>query len=151
MIGSDASSKLVLLVLSKCKSCHKRSPSLIKLGHTAVGHYDEYSISSIINELEWNSLETRRNHAKLNMAYKIINGHVILSSDSLPKASFSRISRSCNEVRVGSANQLMEPQSRLLNNKTFFYSVPRLWNNTVTSAQAGAPSVDAFKNYFRRK
>ena len=37
MIGSDASSKLVLLVLSKCKSCHKRSPSLIKLGHTAVG------------------------------------------------------------------------------------------------------------------
>ena len=116
------------------------------------GHYEEFSISDIIHELEWDTLEVRRNRAKLSMAYKILHGHVILSSDSLPKANISR-PRQCNEVLVGRENQLKEPESRglLTSNKTFFFSVPKIWNDTVTASQAGAPSVDAFRNYFRRK
>ena len=47
--------------------------------------------------------------------------------------------------------QLDEPVSRLkVTGNTFFYSVPLLWNNTVSPSQAEAPSVDSFKRYFRR-
>ena len=49
------------------------------------GHYGDFSISELISELEWDSLEERREQLKLNMVYKILNGKVILSPDSLPR------------------------------------------------------------------
>ena len=107
-------------------------------------NYDDFSVSQLINNL--GSLETRRNNAKLSMVYKILNNHVILSSNTLPRAPSHRTPRNCNEPKVGSINQLSEPYSRLLTTgKTFFYSAPSLWNNTVTPEQANAPSCDAFK------
>ena len=49
------------------------------------GQYEDFSISSLLSDLEWDTLEVRRNRAKLGMAYKILNGQVILSPDTLPK------------------------------------------------------------------
>ena len=110
-------------------------------------NYDDFSVSQLINDLGWDSLETRRNNAKLSMVYKILNNHVILASSTLPRAAHYRKPRYCNEPKVGSINQLFEPHSRLLTTgKTFFYSAPSLWNNTITPEQANAPSCDAFKN-----
>ena len=101
---SDKSNKMVEMVQhTAAKFVTNRYPKQ--------GHYEDYSISDIIRELEWDTLEVRRNRGKLNMAYKILNGQVILPSDSLPKASTSRTTRLCNEVRVGSSNQLREPHS----------------------------------------
>ena len=58
--------------------------------------------------------------------------------------------RKCNEVRVGTENQLLEPPSRLdVTGHTFFYTTPKLWNNNVTPKQANAPSIDSFRRYFK--
>lgn len=111
------------------------------------GHYEDFSISAIISELEWDSLEERREEIKLNMVYKIINGKVILPPDCLPRVNHNRPTRGCSEVPVGAANQLVERPTRLITTaKTFFYSGPQLWNMKVTPTRANAPSIDAFKN-----
>ena len=101
-------------------------------------------------DLELNSLEERRKQARLTMAYKIINGFVILEHEMLPKPN-QRLSRNCNAPKVGMKNQLSEPQSRLLvSGKTYFFNVPSLWNNLVTPSQANAPSVEAFQQHFKK-
>ena len=85
------------------------------------------------------------------MGYKIVNRHVILKPNLLPKFIYKRNQRVCNLSKVGIENQLMEPQSRLkLTETTFFYSIPKIWNQMVTPSQAKAPSVDAFKQHFKR-
>ena len=56
------------------------------------------------------------------MAYKIINGHLILEPNMMPKFQNQRPQRECNGVKVGSNNKLFEPQSRLeVIGSTFFY------------------------------
>ena len=86
------------------------------------------------------------------MAYKIINGQVILEPSMLPKNILKQPTRQCNEVKVGAKNQLLEPQSRLdVTGHTFFYATPKLWNNSVTPNQANAPSIDAFRIYFQTR
>ena len=112
------------------------------------GHYESFSISNILKNLNWKSLAERRTESRLCMAYKIITDKVILDPSLLPKSD-SRTPRSCNEVNVGHRNKLLEQTSRLeVPGKTFFLSVPTLWNHHVTKEQANAPSVDAFKRHF---
>ena len=36
------------------------------------GRYEEFSITSLLESLQWESVEHRRNKAKLNMAYKMV-------------------------------------------------------------------------------
>ena len=113
------------------------------------GHYGEFSVTDLIEELQLDTLESRREHTKLTMAYKIRNGHVILSPDLLPSHNHNRPTRSCNQVRVCQKNQLSEPHTTLHNAaETFFYSVSKLWNTRISPEQAESPSVNSFKNYF---
>ena len=115
------------------------------------GHYGDFSITKIIEDLQLETLEARRNNAKLTMAYKIINDHVILPPDLLPRQSHNRPIRSCTEVRVGTKHQLYEPIATLHNPEaTFFYSVPKLWNSLITPEQAACRSVKAFQSCFQR-
>ena len=97
------------------------------------------------------TLQERRTKARLTMAYKIINGHVILEANLLPKSRIKPTHRKCNAANVGIDNELIEPTARLqCTEKTFFYSIQKIWNQSVTSAQAAAPSVDAFQAHFKR-
>ena len=97
------------------------------------------------------TLEERRNCARLNMAYKILNGHVIINSNMLPRYRSNRSQRQCNSTNVGYENRLVEPPSILQSTgNTFFYSVQKIWNQRVTPLQACAPSVDAFKGHFKK-
>ena len=115
-------------------------------------HYDEFSISRLINYLQWETLEERRNKLKITMVYKILNEKVILPPELLPKFTSKRPSRKCAEPTVGVMNQLLEPLPRTdIVGKTFFFSAPKLWNEFVTSSQANAPSVDAFKRQIFKK
>ena len=115
------------------------------------GQYENFSITRLLDNLQWDTLEDRRDRAKLCMGFKILNSDVILPPDVLPRAVSSR-PRSCNEPKVGSMNKLYEPRARLLTtNRTFYYSVPRLWNEKVTPAQAKAKNLDTFKDYFVTK
>ena len=114
--------------------------------------YTNFSITKLLNELNFDTLEERRNQTRLTMAYKIINNHVILDPGMLPKFKTHRPLRQCKAAQVGMKNQLEEPQSRLkVTGTTFFYEVPKLWNQRVSPAQAEAVSVDSFKKYFSRK
>ena len=86
------------------------------------------------------------------MAYKILNGYVILDQNLLPKFRNYGPTRQCNTANVGFRNQLVEPTSRLkVTEHTFFYSVQKSWNQTVFPKQANAPSVEAFKSHFQNK
>ena len=99
-----------------------------------------YSITEIVQKLGWESLEERRKKSKLVMAFKILNGHVILEPDLLPPKTF--IQKTRNENR----DQLEVPFSKIDNaKKTFFYDVPSLWNSQISAEQANAPSIEAFK------
>ena len=71
-----------------------------------VGHFNDFSVTKIIRSLGWDTLEERRDQAQLTMAYKILNGSVILPSDSLQRKQHTRPSRSCNNVKVGPKHQL---------------------------------------------
>ena len=69
----------------------------------------------------------------------------------LPKANSQRPLRQCNVPKVGFENQLSEPEPGKQNvSHTFFYSVPKFWNDNVTPKQAEAPSVDSFKEHFNK-
>ena len=116
------------------------------------GNFEKISMTKILQNLKFDSLAERRRQARLTMAYKIINGYVILESNLLPKFKNYGPLRQCNSANVGYANQLIEPVARLqIIEHTFFYSVPKIWNQTVRPAQAEAPSVDAFKGHFQHK
>ena len=41
------------------------------------GQYENFSITRLIDNLQWDTLEDRRDRAKLCMAFKILNGAVI--------------------------------------------------------------------------
>ena len=86
------------------------------------------------------------------MAYKIINGHVILDSKMMPQFENQQPNRKCNEANVGYTNQLHEPTSKLdIVKPTFFFATPKLWNHSIMPKQANAPSVEAFKQHFKKK
>ena len=85
------------------------------------------------------------------MIYKIRNNKVILQPETLPDATRKRATRTCNERKVGTVNELFEPPTLIMNSgKTFFYLGPRLWNNMVLPAQANAPSLEAFQRFFSK-
>ena len=114
------------------------------------GKSDQFSISKILENLHWDSLEHRRIQARTTMVFKIINNHVILEPEMLPKASNSRPQRECNNFKVGFQNQLSEPQARLdVVSTTFFYATPKLWNSNISPHQASSKTVDKFKKYFK--
>ena len=100
------------------------------------GHYEEYSISRILSNLNWDSLEDRRNHLRLTMAYKILNDHVIIPPESLPRNCQNRSSRQCTRTNVGNKNKLIEKYARLdTTRKTFFFDIPKMQNERVSPSQ----------------
>ena len=112
------------------------------------GHYDKFSISNVLDNLNWKTLEERRSESRLCMAYNIINNKVILDPSLLPKSA--RPLRKCNG-NTNLKHQLQEHIPRLeVTGKTFFLSIPRLWNQRVTETQASATSIDAFKRHFNK-
>ena len=117
--------------------------------YTRRGNFNKFSITNILKDLNLDTLESRRNQARLSMAYKIINGCVILDPDLLPKFNKCRPMRQCNSVKVGKEFQLIEPSPELkITGYTFFLSIPKIWNETISPEQAKAPSAEAFKKHF---
>ena len=113
------------------------------------GHYHEFSISQIIRDLNWDSLDERRQKARATTAYKILSDRLILPANLLPPANPQHHTRSTESVRVGPKHHLKVPHARLNNvEKTFLYSAPQIWNTKVNPKQAQSASVDSFKNNF---
>ena len=129
---------------------HNAARFIANIYHKKGTDYKPLSISKLLTDLELDTLEDRRIQARLTMAYKIINGYVILDQDMLPNHN-PRLFRSCNIPNVGKKNQLFEPQPRLqVSGQTYFFNVPNLWNSLITPSQANAPSVKAFQQHFKK-
>ena len=132
----------------KLESVQNNCAKFITNTYPKKGNYENFSITKILDSIGWKSLESRRNQARLIMAYKILNKQVILESELLPKNNISHETRKNNYQE----NLLKERFSRLdSTQKTFFYAVPKLWNKYISPTQAKAPTVDSFKKYFERK
>jgi hypothetical protein len=58
-------------------------------------HHNTSSVSSMIEDLNWKSMEDRRKIAKLTMMYKLVNGLVLVNTDDR-LISPDRISRNNN-------------------------------------------------------
>ena len=113
------------------------------------GHYSEFSVTKIVDDLGWDTLEQRRNQARCSMVYKIIHGKVILPPSTLPLKQYARPTRTCTEPLVGFHNELVVPRSNCRAFQDSFYcATPAFWNNNITSVQAASPSIDAFKAQF---
>ena len=166
-VKNKAYQSSVLPILEYASSCWsptslKQINSLEMVHHNAAkfvsniypkrGKFEQFSIHKILNDLNWKSLEYRRKQSRLIMTYKIVNDHLILDSNSMPKAEYQRPNRKCNEMKVGYENQLVEPPWNTdVAKHTFFYAAPLLWNTTVSASQANAPSVDAFKENLKKQ
>ena len=131
---------------------HHNAAKFVSNSYPRKGHYETFSISKVLKNLNWVSLEQRRKQARLIMAYKIINRFVILEPNMLPKAEIKRPDRKGYGKKIEAKYQLKELHSRLdITNSTFFYETPRLWNTMITSSQAISPSAEAFKSHFSKK
>lgn len=107
-VKSKAYQATVLPILEYASNCwaptsQKQSDSLKMVHHNAAkfasnfypkkGNYENFSITKILKDLNWETLEDRRQQSRLTMAYKIINGHVILDPNLMPKFEYQRLSR----------------------------------------------------------
>ena len=88
-----------------------RAAKFIANTHSKKSDYKNFSISKLLKQLNLETLEERRTKARLTMVYKILNGHVILEPEMLPKVLHKR-SRKCNSETVGYEKELIEPQPR---------------------------------------
>ena len=136
-VKSKAYQATVLPILEYASNCwaptlQKQSDSLKMVHHKATkfasyfypkkGNYENCSITKILENMNWDTLADRRQQSRLTMAYKIINDHVILDPNLMPKLQYQRLNRKCKEVKVGYQNQLIEPPcAKDVVLKTFFF------------------------------
>ena len=114
-----------------------------RAGRYATNRYhNTSSVSSMIEQLEWTTLEERRKHSRLLMMYKLKNNIVRFDASSklIPN---ERPSRNNNE------QALRIPSCKTTARKDSFY--PRTikeWN-TLPNCTVSAPSPESFKAQFR--
>ena len=64
------------------------------------GNFENFSISKILEDLNWESIEKRRMQSRVTMAYKILTNRVILESSLLPKIINQRPDRNCRGFTI---------------------------------------------------
>ncbi len=104
--------------------------------------YDRSSVTDIIHQLDWPSLEDRRKVSRLSMMYKIRNNKVDVDASNklIPT---TRPSRNNNQM------SMQIPSCRTTARKESFYPrTIREWN-TLPDATVSAESVDSFKALVR--
>ena len=79
------------------------------------GQYEQFSVSSLVTDLGWDTIEVRRDRSRCTMVYKILNDEAILPPDILTRKIHQRPTRACTTVNVGPQNQLIVPHSWIIN------------------------------------
>ena len=97
------------------------------------------SVTNMLQELNWNTLEERRKKAKVIMLYRIVHQTVAIPSQPY------LIPRGASSSTRGHDQRFQVPYSRLqCHQQSFIPSTIRLWNN-IPSAAVEASTIDAFK------
>lgn len=94
------------------------------------------SVTSMINELQWKTLQHRRAVSKVAMMYRITNHLIDIPDDQLVPL---------NTPTRGHSKRFLIPRSRTsLMKDTFFPNTIRLWNGLPENV-VSSPSIDIFK------
>ena len=101
-------------------------------------HHNTSSVTSMLDQLGWESLESRRTKAQLTMFYKIVNGLVDIPSDQYLTPMSSR-TRSTNNRKF----RLPSTSTSYYRN-SFFPRTVSTWNK-LPSTTADAPDLVSFK------
>ena len=99
----------------------------------------ESSVTSMLKDLKWDTLQHRRSMAKVTMMYKITNNLVDITHQLTPLDTRTR----------GHNSRFVIPKARTsLLRGTYFPDTIRLWNSLPQSA-INSPSVDTFNENIR--
>ena len=104
-----------------------------------VKNYHDYSpgtVTNILEDRQWETLQARRSKARLTMLYKIIHGDVAIPSDSYITSG---------DARTRGAHRLREiPSPKDIYKFSLFPRTVRQWNH-LPAEVATATTVDGFK------
>ena len=101
-------------------------------------HHNTSSVASMLDHLEWESLEARRTKYQLTMLFKIINDLVDTPTEEYQTPSSKR-------TRTLHSHKFLQiPASSDFYLNSFFPKTVRLWNS-LSATVAGAPSLVLFK------
>ena len=104
----------------------------------ATGDYSRYSsVTTMLQNLNWQSLQARRDRARIIMMYRIINNLVDIPSDTYLRASSLR-------TRGHSLRFLVPHSKTTVHKNSFFPHAIRLWNALPCEA-VEAKTLDRFK------
>ena len=102
------------------------------------------SVTQMLKDLEWTSLQDRRMHHKLTLLYKITNELVAIPAET-------HLTRSDTRTRANHCFKYKHYNTRTTQFKnSFFPSTIPIWNN-LTSACAEAETLTAFKSQLQRQ
>ena len=97
------------------------------------------SVSTMLNQLQWTTLQERRAQAKACMMYRVVNQLIDIPSQILVPTISPR----------GNNITFLVPYARtIIYQKSFFPDGIRIWN-TLPSQAVIAPSIDCFKSQFQ--
>ena len=105
----------------------------------AMNCYDRHqSVTEMLHKLTWPTLESRRNHFKIIMMFKIINNMVHIQSD-VPITYARRTNTRGHHLKM------QQPATRIdVYLHSFFPSTVKLWN-LLPSNLIDSPSLNSFK------
>ena len=99
----------------------------------------ESSPTAMLNQLNWPTIQTRRQYGKATMMYRIVNNLVAIPME--PNLKPSQSSTRGHDLRF------CQPHTRVEAYKySYFPSAIRLWN-TLPKDLISQPSIDSFKSY----
>ena len=105
-------------------------------------HRQTSSVASMLHDLKWPSLQSRRRQARLINFFKFVNGCLVITSSRLP----TRSSAPRRSVRRTNPINFNLPQCRCnYRQKSYFPATIRDWNALPAEA-ALCDSVEAFKS-----
>ena len=132
---------LGLPTLCRLQNCHKLEQVQRRAARFACHRYEKTaSVTTMMNDLKWESLETRRNNQRLTTFYRMQHKVVsITPADHLVpvQQSYSRRSSHDEMYRVPYARTNLYKYS-------FFPSTVRMWN-TLPSSLIHSHSLQSFK------
>ena len=106
-------------------------------------HNNTSSVTSMLNELGWDSLEQRRINSRLSLFYKIVNDLV-----DVPASEYLRPSSGRARSRHSKTFIQFSTRTDCYHHSFFPFTVP-LWNS-LPAAVAEAPNLESFKRELAR-
>ena len=120
--------------INKLEMIQRRGARFVKHNY-----HNRFSVTDMLNDLKWRSLENRRRDARLTMFYKIINHQVAINPENY-------LQRPKRQSRTATPNSFTVPYTNTTSRQqSFFIRTTKDWNLLPPDTQS-AGSVEAFKS-----